>query len=436
MSGRLRSALVLSAILAAGCWQLKPNHCDTANDCASHLCNMPTKTCVTEGGAGGNGGAAGNGGAGGAGGSRDASTDSPVSCIATSCSGNTPICPAHDGFASCEACTSSDDCKNAQVATGPACVTTGAMKGSCVPCVDNTTCAGTTPICDTATNTCTKCVSDSDCAAAPGVCMGDGHCASAGEVIFVQYSASGCPTGNGTMATPYCTLQSGATVLASTRNVIIVVGPANDQLTLATSGFSPVIIGRADSSMTPGSIPAIAGTAITVSSDNVAIRNLLVNVGTGTSTKGILVKGNGTKLSLTNVTVSLTNGLGIDAEAGATLTMNRCTVSTNKGGGILLNGAAYDIEESTVTGNGPATLSAISWGGVLVNALPTSGSTTLKSLTITNNLAAGLVCASSTASGTVDDVLVSNNTTGNVVNCGSGISTCGDAGTTTCGAQQ
>lgn len=410
MRGRLGIALVLSALTAAGCWQLK--HCQIDKDCGDSrlFCQQSTNVCALHS----------NG---------DAGSEAPVTCSSTSCAGTTPICPAHPdgGFAACAACTSDMQCSAISEST-PACAPTGA----CVPCVADKYCAGKTPICNTATNTCGPCVKDSDCTNAPGVCMGDGHCADSSEVIFVQYSAAGCPNADGTATNPFCTLQSGAAALSSTRPALVVVGPANDQLTLATSGFSPLIVGRADSSPTPGSIPANAGTAITVSSDNVMIRNLVVNVGTGMSTKGIVVKGNGTKLSLADVTVSLTTGLGIDAEAGATLTMNHCTISNNKGGGIFLNGAAYDIEDTTVTNNGAATLNAISWGGVLVNALPASGPSTLKSLTVTNNLAPGIVCLPTSV--TADGVLVYNNTPTDVVNCPS-ISTCGDAGTTTCGAQ-
>jgi len=435
VSGQFRIALVLSALTAAGCWQFK--HCQMDNDCGSGnglMCDTTTKMCTSA--AAGAGGAGGQGGRGGAGGVHDAGAmDAPVPCTASSCTEVTkPICAPHDGpVAACEACTDTTQC-TALGTSKPACKK---ATGACVICVDNTTCAGTTPVCDTATNTCTKCVSDSDCAAAPGVCMGDGHCASAGEVIFVQYSASGCPNADGTAAKPYCTLggsTGGVQALSSARTALVVVGPANDQLALATSGFAPLIVGRANSGM-PGSIGASVAAAISVSSDNVQIRDIAVT-GTTSSANGIIATGNGTKLTLTRVTVSIPKGLAIDAETGVTLTMASCTVSNSAGGGILLNGAAFDIENTTVTNNGPGSLqtSAATVGGIFVNDTASVAPVVLKQVTVTGNMGPGIACLNAI---TGTGLLVYGNSTPQIgANCGSGISTCGDAGTTTCGAQQ
>ena len=79
---------------------------------------------------------------------------------------------------------------------------------------------------------------------------------------------------------------------------MVILGGTNDQLTLATSGVAPVILGRQNAGGDVGSIPANAATAITVDSDTVLIRDLTVNSGTGTASKGIAVTGAGTSLSL------------------------------------------------------------------------------------------------------------------------------------------
>jgi hypothetical protein len=56
--------------------------------------------------------------------------------------------------------------------------------------------------------------------------------------------------------------------------------------------------------------------------------------------------------------------------------MDTCAVTNNPGGGILLNGAAFDIKNTTVTGNGPATFGgATAWGGILVKTFPGTVST-------------------------------------------------------------
>jgi hypothetical protein len=113
--------------------------------------------------------------------------------------------------------------------------------------------------------------------------------------------------------------------------------------------------------------------------------------------------------------------------------MDRCKVADNPGGGILLNGAAFDIRNTTVTGNGPNTDST-PWGGIYVQSLPASGATNLTFVTIQNNPGPGLVCASATAiQGT--GVLATGNTLSQIsTSCG--VTSCSPLdGGTGCGAQ-
>src|SRR5262249_43534019 len=152
------------------------------------------------------------------------------------------------------------------------------------------------------------------------------------EVIFVDYSATPCP-GAGTSASPLCSLPSAMAALFVGRNVIVIRGPADDKLTLNTMSVSPVIIGRKNAAGANASVPAGAGTAILVSSDQVLIRDLAIAGGTASTSKGIVVSGpvSGamTTLTLSNVTVSLGMGLGIQADTNAQLTMDRCVVTGN-----------------------------------------------------------------------------------------------------------
>jgi hypothetical protein len=263
--------------------------------------------------------------------------------------------------------------------------------------------------------------------------MADGHCATSGEVIFVQFNASGCPSPDGSAANPYCAPNDAVAQLTAARHVIVIVGAANSQMALATTGKSPVVIGRKTSSGSAGSIPANATNALAISSDTVLIRDLTVNAGTTSTSTGIKVTGGaGTNASLLRVTASLGTGLGIDAESGATLTMNACTVTNNSmGGGILLNGAAFDIEDTTVTNNGPGTFNGLtSWGGILVNNPLIAGPAKLALLTVQNNMGPGVSCSTG-VSGT--GVLASGNSTTDI-NTTCGFSSCGTAGSM-CGAQ-
>jgi hypothetical protein len=70
-------------------------------------------------------------------------------------------------------------------------------------------------------------------------------------------------------------------------------------------------------------------------------------------------------------------------------------VDSCKGGGILLDGAAFEIDNTTITNNGPGQQGATPWGGILVNSLPASGPANLDLVTIQNNNQIGLTCSGS-----------------------------------------
>jgi hypothetical protein len=120
--------------------------------------------------------------------------------------------------------------------------------------------------------------------------------------------------------------------------------------------------------------------------------------------------------------------IGISAKGG-TLTLDKVTVDSCMGGGILLDGAAFDIENTTVTNNGPGQQPVV-WGGILVNSLPASGSKLLKLVTIQNNMATGLYCSAGDSI-QADGVFASANSSLNVTTacivtpCSPQSSTCG-----------
>jgi hypothetical protein len=162
---------------------------------------------------------------------------------------------------------------------------------------------------------------------------------------------------------------------------VIIVGAANNQMTLNTNAVSPVVIGRKDSGGNIGSIPAIAATALTASAGTVLIRDLTVNAGTTSTSKGILVTGTSTEVSLLRVTASLGTGLGIDAEAGSEIHMDRILVQNNSAGAVLINGASYEIINSILaTSNYGVQFSAA--------AVPASGGMGFSFNTIVGNGAA------------------------------------------------
>jgi hypothetical protein len=151
------------------------------------------------------------------------------------------------------------------------------------------------------------------------------------------------------------------------------------------------------------------------------------------------------EIYLRNLTIqgsaSPATGMGIkaapDPSATITLHMDTCVVNNNPGAGILLNGAAFDIKNTTVSNNGSGSLGAISWGGLLTNNPPSSGPTTLVNVTIQNNVLIGLVCSGNITSST--SVLASGNVNGSTkatdqIGASCGIISC-TSSSTTCGTQ-
>jgi hypothetical protein len=120
-----------------------------------------------------------------------------------------------------------------------------------------------------------------------------------------------------------------------------------------------------------------------------------------------------------------------------TLYMSGCKIMNNTGGGILLNGAAFDIQNASVTDNGPGSFGSslpTQWGGILVNSPPTAGPAVLNQLTIQNNNPVGIVC-SETITGTGVLATGNNNSTNPAYQIsGCGFTSCTAAGTG-CGAQ-
>jgi hypothetical protein len=180
--------------------------------------------------------------------------------------------------------------------------------------------------------------------------MADGHCAASAEVIFVESVAGGCSGADGTSGKPYCAPNDAVSVVTAVRRVILIRG-AVAGVTLATIGKSPILIGRKNAVGDVGSVGAIGGTAVEIDSDNVLVRDLTVGAGLSKGAIGILVKGTSTAASLLRVTASLGTGLGVDVEPGASLTTDRCLVQNNSEGGILVNGASYNIQNSIIAGN-------------------------------------------------------------------------------------
>ena len=335
-----------------------------------------------------------------------------VQCLSNaSCSGTMPICATATN--TCRGCQGASDCTGFSGHT--ACATTGA----CVQCTDNATCSGTTPICATGTNTCRKCTADTECSGiGPAVCMVDGHCATAAETVYVGTLGSAtCSdiTGTGTSSAPVCSAQAGVTLAKSgSKPVVAIRGtltPPSLGVATTISATSPLTIVGKNSAVL---VPASGADGIAITSGEIYLRGISIQ---GTSTTQI--------------------GINAAPTGGNTVTLHvdTCTISNNQGGGIFLNGAAFDIKNTTIAGNGPGqTSDGLTWGGVLIQNTPTSGPAALSLVTVQNNIGGGIAC-SSAVTGT--GVLATGNTsTVNQIGKTCGFDSCSAAdASTTCGPQ-
>jgi len=322
------------------------------------------------------------------------------------CAGSptTPFCSDAGACVSCGSPLAPRTC--AMLApTKPLCST---ATGACVECLGNNDCPDAKAVCSSS-NTCGVCTADTDCVnRGPGVCMShlDGRCASTKETIYVQNTtncadATGATAGSATA--PLCSMQPATSLASAMRDLIVVRGTVSGATGAFASNVS--IVGQ-----NSGTIAGTVNPALHVSAGTTYARDLKL---------------------------STFDSMGLQADGGSTVQLEHLLVTGNagqasdaKGGGILLDGAAFDIRNTTVTSNGPGTFSGGLWGGILVNSPPSSGPRSLKQVTVQGNNPTGISCTSA-ISGT--GVSASSNTSLDIVSA-CGISACGSA-SSSCGAQ-
>lgn len=233
----------------------------------------------------------------------------------------------------------------------------------------------------------------------------DGRCASDKETMYVQ-NKTGCSDAGsaaGGAATPFCTMQPTTALVSATRDLVVVRGI----VTGATGAFATnvSIVGQSS-----GSIGSVTTPALHVSAGTTFARNLKLFA---------------------------SDSIGLQADSGSTVRLDHLLVTGNagqsmdgKGGGILLDGAGFDIRDTTVTNNGPGTVGGAQWGGILINTPPSAGPKSLQRVTVQGNNPTGIGC-STAVTGT--GVLASGNTNTDILPACM-ITSCGTA-SATCGAQ-
>ena len=175
-----------------------------------------------------------------------------------------------------------------------------------------------------------------------------------------------------------------------------------------------IVVGRNSALLTPS--PGLDG--LTITSGDITLRNLTIR-GSASPATGLGIKASP------------------DGGSSVTLRLDTCAVIENPGGGILLNGAGFEIRNTTVSNNKAGTLGLGTFGGILVNEPPAAGPAILANVTIQNNEQVGLVCSGAIPA--TSSVLSSGNVSempnpSNQISSTCGISPCTSA-SPTCGAQ-
>jgi hypothetical protein len=233
----------------------------------------------------------------------------------------------------------------------------------------------------------------------------DGRCATDVETAYVQFVGA-CSTapngGNGSSATPFCSLGSAVLNLPTGAKLILVIGAVGGSATaIQTSGAGAQlsIIGQAT--------PAIG-------SPGSPIPNLTIQ---------------GASVYMRNLTIKNSLDVGLSVKTGATIELDTVTFDSNSKGGLLIDSSGCDIRNSTFTRNGPGDLMGLAWGGIRIQGI-TPVTATLEDVSIVNNGQVGMSCAWA-VSGT--GVYASGSSGGVDVSPTCGITTCPTL-TTGCGA--
>jgi hypothetical protein len=277
-------------------------------------------------------------------------------------------------------------------------------------------------------NTCGPCQTDNDCQRfGPGICKtfvptgadaggSAGACVTDAETIYVQKSTActDAPTAHdggadagvagGMAAIPFCSMVPVRDAISASRFVVVVRGKVGaGTWTYADQAMGHLLIAGQQGAV----IVSSGDPAFSMSSGTVTIRQL---------------------------TFTSSLSMGIQATGGM-LTLDHVKVDACSAGGILLNGASFDIENSSLMNDGPAQTGPVSWAGIYVAALPATGKPqVLDHVTLVNDSPVAIACVDG-----IDgrNVAVTANPGSVAVQSSCKFDPCGpaDAGSTTCGAQ-
>ena len=182
------------------------------------------------------------------------------------------------------------------------------------------------------------------------------------ETIFVQ-NTTGCANAAGGDAgsptLPFCTMQPAVIGLTAGKRVVIVRGAvqaANYTIQTGAGAQQITLIGQQSAAIVGGLYSALVVDAADLYARDIALR--------------------------------VSSPAGVIARNGAILRLSHSTVESNTGGGILVDGAGFEIRNTRVTDNGPGDIGGFPWGGIRVQNF--QGPSLLELVTVDSNKQVGI----------------------------------------------
>jgi hypothetical protein len=285
-----------------------------------------------------------------------------------------------DATSASDACTSDELC--------PASLVCDRQRGRCVKCTGDIHCSEDAPICNTisgecspcvedeqcekrapASNACVACSADHECASRktggtnPGVCLNhlDGRCATDEETIYAE-SIVGCVSSQGgsggSAKAPFCFPQLAVDAARMRGKPLVVLRGA------LSPGFEAApkldaaltVVGQAAAVVTASA--SGAGTGIRLAWGEMYLRDVVVSGAVGT-------------------------GVGVVADPGATLRLERVKIVSNPQGGLALYGAGFALYDVLLRNNGPGDdgTGAI-FSGVRIRNVPANAPKSLRRVSV------------------------------------------------------
>jgi hypothetical protein len=386
------AAVAMGLVLGlTACLKTNPQYCcddpvqcadTTIKECQDGLvCDLPTRGCVEP---------------------------TEVDCAMSSeC---TPAAP-HCVDEACQGtCVGDESCEGAPGVLGPYC-----EDGGCEACraeTEASDCGGAAPVCgdDFA---CRACASHGECAS--GVCLGDGSCGDASQVVWV--TTSGDASNDCLSEAEACDTVERALEVASTEGRAIVrIGAGTFPGLALTPVVSVTLIGAdLDGDGAPTTtLDANGGAGVIVQGGStIGLEQVTITSGSGgLGGDAVNCAGSASTVLLRRVQLTGNSGSGIDSDE-CTFTATQSVIADNNGGGIVNTGGSFTITNNFIFRNGDDDEDV---GGC---KLDPDGASSFEFNTVVYNLtvgggtrAGGVVCDDGTF--TANNNVIYANTTGGV----------------------